>query len=192
MRKSHRCLEYLSSNFYALRVDSTGGGGPRDPTWGFGGEGAWYFSPIPRVFTLKLGFDAGSLDFDDEATLSGAEQPIVLVASHDYYRIFGGLDVGFHGSARFQPHAAVHVSLVRQGFQLLRFDTTFGEFHEEDSETDTGLGYDVTAGIAVKLTRRLRLDGGLRYMRIPRVFTRVSADPDLALLYLGLGFQTDW
>ena len=185
-------FETWSSNFYALRVDPRGGEGPRDPGWGFGGEGAWYFSPIPRAFTLKLGADGGNIDSDDEAILPpGASQPIVLVTSHDYFRIFGGLDVGVHGRARIQPHTAVHVALVRQDFRALRFDTTFGEFQEEESDSDTGFGYDVTAGIAVRLTRRLRLDGGVRYMRVPKVSTRVSADPEFALLYLGLGFQTD-
>ena len=126
---------------------------------------------------------------------SCSSAPVFVNASHDYFRIFGGLDVGVHGRARLQPHGAVHLALARQDVTLSRFDPNFGEFEQLDTDSDSGLGYDATAGLAIRLNRQLRLDLGVRYMRLPEVDAGEelggSTRPEFALIYLGFGYVAD-
>lgn len=176
--------------FYLLRVDPHGET-PGKPGWGLGAEGAWNFLAMPRFLTLELGIDGGNLESDDR-TSPDAD---VLTASHDYFRVFGGIAASVDGLSRLQPHAAVHLALVRQDARLLRFDPTFGEFEEVESDSHSGVGYDVAGGVALRLSRRMRLDGGVRYMAAPQIEVQeefgTSTRPRFALIYLGLGIGRD-
>jgi hypothetical protein len=189
-------FELQSGMAYGFRVDPQDEGGFGDPGWGLGGEGGWYFERLPRAFTLKAGAEYGNLEADDRSVLlPGEEVSVFLNTSHDYFRIFGGLDVGVHGRTPVQPHAAIHLALARQDVTVSRFDTTFGEFDQVETESDSGLGYDATVGLAFRVTRQFRLDAGVRYMQLPTVGVKDelggSTRSDFALIYVGLGYGAD-
>ncbi len=180
--------------FYLLRVDPHGETSGK-PGWGLGAEGAWNFLAAPRFLTLEFGIDGGNLKSDDRTSAASGPDAAVLTASHDYFRVFGGIAASVDGQARLQPHAAVHLALVRQDARLLRFDPTFGEFEEVESDSHSGLGYDVAGGVALRLSRHMRLDGGVRYMAAPQIAVQeelgTSTRPRFALIYLGLGIGRD-
>jgi hypothetical protein len=189
-------LELQSGVVYLFRVDPQDEDGFGDPGWGLGGEGGWYFEPIPRAFTLKAGAEYGTLESDDRTVLlPGAGVPVFINTSHNYFRIFGGIDVGVRGRTPVQPHGAIHLALARQDVTVSGFDTTFGEFNQLDTESDSGLGYDATVGVAFRVTRQFRLDAGVRYMRLPKVDLGDEAGgstrSEFALIYVGFGYGVD-
>jgi len=194
--RAQETLELQSGMFYGFRVDPQDEDGFGDPGWGLGGEGGWYFEPIPRAFVLKAGAEYGNLLSDDRTVLlPGARVPVFINTSHNYFRIFGGMDVGVRGRTPVQPHAAIHLALARQDVTVSAFDTTFGEFNQLETESKSGLGYDATVGLAFRVTRQFRLDAGVRYMHIPTVdlgrAAGGSTGSDFALIYVGIGYGVD-
>lgn len=180
--------EFRGGTGYVLRVQPEDDQ-ITDPGWGIGFLASWYLPGVPRLFVFEAGFDAGNLD----AARPNERTPF-LAASHDYYRIYGGVSAAVHGRSPVKPHAGVHLALARQEVRFLRFDTAFGQFEQLDADSKSGLTYDATAGLLVKLVRRVDLDLGLRYLRLPRLAIdsdtgRSSASSGFALYYLGVAFH---
>lgn len=164
-------FEAPAGTFYAMRVDPRGAAGLGNPGWGFGGRSTWHFKR-PAYLGLEAGADGGNLDADDQSLLvPGSNVPLVLATSHDYLRMFGGVELAPPENDRrwVQPHLSVHALLVRQDVRVYQFDRTFGDFQEIRNDADTGLGWDATAGLAIRVTRRSRIDLGLGWMDFPAV-----------------------
>lgn len=174
-------FESRGVTFYGFRVEPRGGERLADGGWGLGTEGAWSPARTPSLW-LTVGADGGNLGFDDSVTAAGIDPPVVLTASRDFLRLFAGADFWLR-AARVRPHGGLHLALVRQDARLLRFDPAFGEFESVESESDTGLGYDASAGLAIQLGRSTRVDAGARYLRAPDL-----SGTDFLLLYVGVGF----
>jgi hypothetical protein len=187
--------------FYALMLDPSGSEARalNDPGWGFGAEVAIPLISTREIVALGAGFDMGNLDSgQSEATDLGGGLVTVFTTSQDYYRIFGGAEVGGRPGARVRPHAGLQLALVRQEISTTFFDPGSGLSGVVGSESSTRLGYGLSGGVSVRINDKTGIDGGLRYLKGFGVDVPVedgstrTIRPDYVQLYLGVTRRYKW
>jgi len=187
--------------FYALMLDPNGSEARElnDPGWGFGAEVAIPLISTREIVALEAGFDMGNLDSGtSEATDPGGGLLTVFTTSQDYYRIFGGAEVGGRSEARVRPHAGLQLALVRQEISTIFFDPGSGLSGVVGSESSTRLGYGLSGGVGIRITEKTSIDGGMRYLKgfgieIPtQDGSTTTVRPDYLQLYLGITRRYKW
>jgi len=187
--------------FYALMLDPSGNEARElnDSGWGFGAEMAIPLISTNEVVALEAGFDMGNLDSGtSEATDPGGGVLTVFETSQDYYRVFGGAEVGGKPDARVRPHLGLQLALVRQEVSTIFFDTVSGLSGIVGSESSTRLGYGLAGGMGIRVTAKTSIDGGVRYLKgfgieVPtEVGSTTTVRPDYLQFYLGVTRRYKW
>ena len=186
--------------FYVLQMDvqeDDVGSASGDADWGLGAQVAIPMGTTQETLRLTAGLDAGNLESEMiPGGVGGFSSG--LVATQDYMRLFGGIEVGRRLDARIRPHLGVSVALIRQDLQTFSLDTVSGEPIINRSDSDTRLGYDLSAGVGFRITTKIGLDLGLRGMRgfeirVPNAAgSSTRLDRDYLQWYLGVTHQFDW
>jgi opacity protein-like surface antigen len=180
--------------FYALLVDPQGSERSNDSGWGFGAGVAMPLISTREIIKLSAGFDMGNLEFEthDPSLVTG------FATAHDYQRVFGGAEIGRRLDARIRPHFGANVAALRQDVQTLFSDVSSGEQFVGRSDTSTRLGYDLTAGLDVGITRETGLEVGVRYLdgfelKVPEDDGSFSKTrPEYLQYYFGLTRRFAW
>ena len=198
------CLPAIAESrgtFYALLLDPSGSEARElnDPGWGFGAEVAIPLISTHEIVALQAGFDMGNLDSGrSEATDLGGGLITVFTTSQDYYRIFGGAEIGGKPEARIRPHVGLQLALVRQDVSTIFFDAASGLSGIVGSESSTRLGYGLAGGLGIRLTAKTGIDGGVRYLKglgieIPTEDgSTTTVRPDYLQFYVGVTRRYKW
>ena len=180
--------------FYVLQMDPQGSVRLDDSGWGFGAGVAIPLISTREIIKVTAGFDMGNLEFEthDPSLVTG------FATTQDYQRIFGGAEIGRRFDARIRPHFGANVAALRQDVQTLFSDVSSGEQFVGRSDTSTRLGYDLTAGLDVGITRETGLEVGVRYLdgfelKVPEDDGSFSTTrPEYLQYYFGLTRRFAW
>jgi hypothetical protein len=198
------CLPVIAESrgtFYALLLDPHGSEARdlNDPGWGFGAAVAIPLISTGEIVALEAGFDMGNLDSGrSEATDVGGGLITVFTTSQDYYRIFGGAEVGGRSEARIRPHLGLQLALVRQEVSTIFFDTASGLTGIVGSESSTRLGYGLAGGVGLRINAKTSIDGGARFLKgfgieVPtEAGSTTTVRPDYLQFYVGVTRRYKW
>lgn len=134
-------------------------------------------------------------DLRDSETGLRVEQ----VTSQTYFRFFLGGQIGGHARGFLRPHAGFNVALIVYGYStdvVVPDDyNTEQEIRQNlESEHHVTVGQDINLGLDFRLSRRMDLDLGVRYLKSLGVEQNMGRDlvtvyPEYAQVYLGIGFS---
>ena len=186
--------EFRGMKVYGFYADPAEDKLEADEGWGFGTAGAWNLPGTPSWVEFGVGLEGGALESDvGPAIPLSTDLAFVIADTHDYFGLYGSAKaIGRQSVVR--PHFGVNLILARQDLKILSFDPVFGEFEQIDSDEDTGLAYDVNAGVLFKLGRSSGIDLGVRYLWLDEVSIttdtqRGGANSEFWLYSLGFVFQ---
>jgi hypothetical protein len=134
-----------------------------------------------------LVFEPGPFEFTRE-----------LSTSQDFFRFSLGPRLGPHGHGFFQPWVGLHGGLVVHSVNTtlsIDFDDPSDDLSQtKRRETDTGVGYDVAAGVNLNFRNRFGVQGGVKYLHSfgldePIGEDRLKVDPEYFEAFAGISID---
>lgn len=172
------------------------------PGWGIGIHGVL---PMPRPFHLvagTVGLDFINLldetvEFRDRITQLRVEQQ-----TNQYYaRLVLGGQLGGHGRGFIRPYAGVNLAFILYGIDT---DVVIPDDSDRENEirqdlesrTEFAIGADITLGLDLNVSKRVVIDGGVRYLHTFSVTQQLGDDaetihPRYFQIFLGVGLSFD-
>ncbi len=140
------------------------------PAWGGGIE---LVAPLPmaqQIVAGVFGVDYANLlsktvKFQDPTTLLRVEQQ----TEQHYVRLYLGGQFGPHSTGFLRPYAGANLALVLYGIST---DVVVPDSRDRENEIrqnlrdeeEAAFGWDVNAGLDLRITRHFSLDGGVRWL----------------------------
>jgi hypothetical protein len=170
-----------------------------DVDWGGGLEFVFAVPQWYKLVAVGLAFDV--VPFSKESLVyepGPFEFTRELETSQDFFRFSLGPRIGPHGHGFFQPWVGLHGALVVHSVRTtlsIEFDDPSDDLSQtKERETDTGVGYDLAAGVNFNIRNRFGLSAGVKYLHSfgldePIGENRYELDPEYFEIFAGISID---
>ncbi len=166
--------------------------------FGISGELEFHFVGIPDPISWAVGLDMIDMLSERTTYYEGSGLKVVQETNQEYNRLWFGPRLKSHSSAFFRPYIGIHGALI---YNVIETNLVVPDDNDPNNETRQKLasdselffGYDVSAGLEMKVSKEWSLDLGMKRLEtfgVPQQlsFGDVTVHPSYNLYYVGVRF----
>ncbi len=166
--------------------------------FGISGELEFHFVGIPDPISWAVGLDWIAMASQEATYYEESGLRVVHQTNQEYSRLWFGPRLKSHASAFFRPYIGVNGALI---YSSINTDLVVPDDNDPNNEirqklasdSDLLFGYDITAGLEMKVAKGWSLDLGMKRLETfgepeQLSFGAVTVHPSYNLYYIGVRF----